>query len=391
MPVLTATGRFRFAASLTAAMAVATLTQFALGALAPILTVDLGLSKIEFGVLNAGYFLVAAVMSPVLGPLVDRVGGKRMMVAMVIWQAGALVAMAAAPGLLLLLGAAGLSGAAMAASNPITNQLAMLHLPRGERGLVMGVKQSGVWGGAVIAGVALAPIAARAGWRVALLVGAALSLVVAPLAILSIPARRDAARARRQGAGPVLPVEIRQLVPYAFLMGAGGAGMTAYLALFANESFGFSHVRAGATLGVLGIAGVVGRIAWGHRAEHSERLWSPLASVASAATASQAALALSGELDLEILLWVSIVALGITAVAWNAVAMVAIIRVVEVEEAGRASGVVLTGFYIGLLVGPLSTGVVLDLAGSYNYAWTLIAGMFLSASFVLPSDSPKLR
>jgi hypothetical protein len=63
--------------------------------------------------------------------------------------------------------------------------------------------------------------------------------------------------------------------------------------------------------------------------------------------------------------------IGATAAAWNSVGMLAIVREMGVQGTSRASGHVLTGFYIGLLAMPPAFGALADATGTYDASWGL--------------------
>ncbi|HEV7535061.1 MAG TPA: MFS transporter, partial [Acidimicrobiia bacterium] len=86
-----------FVVTLTTGMAACTLLPYALGALGPFITDDLGITRTELGTLTTVTYAVGAALSPLAGPLVDRFGGRRSLV--VSFATGALgVAVAAAAG-----------------------------------------------------------------------------------------------------------------------------------------------------------------------------------------------------------------------------------------------------------------------------------------------------
>ena len=82
------------------------------------------------------------------------------------------------------------------------------------------------------------------------------------------------------------------------------------------------------------------------------------------------------------LLWAGAVALGATAVAWNALGMLSIVRDVDAARAGRASGRVLLGFFGGFLAGPVSFGAVVDATDAYALGWAGVTTAFLAATIV---------
>jgi len=79
------------------------------------------------------------------------------------------------------------------------------------------------------------------------------------------------------------------------------------------------------------------------------------------------------------LLWAGAALFGATAVAWNALGMLSIVRDVELSVAGRASGRVLLGFYVGFLVGPVSFGSAVDHVG-YGAGWAAVIAAFAVAA-----------
>jgi sugar phosphate permease len=74
--------------------------------------------------------------------------------------------------------------------------------------------------------------------------------------------------------------------------------------------------------------------------------------------------------------------LGASVLAWNTVGMMAVLGAVGAQSAGRASGLVLFGFYVGFAPGPLAFGWTVDASGQYSLAWTLVAATMLMAAVV---------
>ena len=145
---------------------------FAFGALGPFLVDDFDLSRSSLGLLTTLFFAVGGILSLVAGPMVDRFGGRTVMLGAFGVIGITILAIAGSPSYSLLLVSASFGGASIAAANPTTNKLVAVHVPPGQRGVIMGFKQSGVQIGAFAAGAILAPLAAWLGWRVALLLAA---------------------------------------------------------------------------------------------------------------------------------------------------------------------------------------------------------------------------
>ena len=385
-----------FVATLTLGMAVCTLLPYALGALGPFITDDLGITRTALGSLTTVMYAVGAALSPLAGPLVDRFGGRRSLA--VAFAAGALgVAMAAAGGRHYagLVAGAAVFGISVAFGNPATNQLAARLVTAGRHGLITGVKQSGVQAGAFLAGLVLPAVAGAAGWRAALGGCALLGTVGLVLTGRYVPrpspgaGRPDpsvfslgpaAADGRRPPTGRRrLDRAVNRLTVYALLMGFGVGAVGAYLPLYAVEELGLTRATAGLAAALMGLVGIVARIGWGRR---QDRTTTPvLRSLGTLAAGSVLASGLlwAGAWLGSGLLWAGAALFGATAVAWNALGMLSIVRDVEVSVAGRASGRVLLGFYIGFLVGPVTFGWSVD-HGGYGAGWAAVTAAFAVAA-----------
>ncbi|MGW1930574.1 MFS transporter, partial [Streptomyces sp. NPDC001919] len=131
-------------ALLTTAMAFSMMQLFLLGALGPRLVDGLGVSETLLGLTTTVGFGTAAALSPAGGRVVDRVGPRRALVALLVVSGAALGLIGAAPGPGLLLVAVALGGLPQALANPATNKAILASVPAPRRGAVTGAKQSGV-------------------------------------------------------------------------------------------------------------------------------------------------------------------------------------------------------------------------------------------------------
>ena len=377
------------AAILTLAMAVGTLMTYTLGALGPFITDDLGLSRTALGALTTVLYGAGAVLSPVAGPLVDRFGGRWSLVVLFATGGVGTLLTAAAPSYGLVLGGVAVAGVSLALSNPATNQLLATRVEPGRRGLLTGVKQSGVQMGAFLAGSALPALAEATGWRGALAATATLAVAGAAATLRAVPAddrRADLRAGHVEAPAAPLPASlepaVNRLAVYALLMGFGVGAVGAYLPLYAVEELAFGRPAAGLVAGLVGLVGIVARVAWGRRQDRSSV---PVTrSLRTLAVGSVAATGLLWAADGAgaALLWAGAAAFGATAVAWNALGMLSIVRDVDVRVAGRASGRVLLGFYVGFVAGPVSFGWLVDQTGAYATGWAVLTGSFAAATAV---------
>ncbi len=168
----------------------------------------------------------------------------------------------------------------------------------------------------------------------------------------------------------MLPRSVRWLAVYGLTFGFAGAS-TFYVPLYVEEAVGFDPRIAGVTAAVIGAVAFTCRILWARLAERSDRYLRPLWLMAVggvvAATLMQAGASWSW------LIWPGAIAIGASSSAWNSVGMLAVINKTGAIT-GRASGVVVFGFLIGLGIGPPLYGATIDATGAYTAMWIIALG-----------------
>lgn len=375
--------RLAFGVVLALAMGTSTFAGYAFGVLGPNLIEEFDISRSQLGLLTTVFFLVGGPLSLVAGPGTDRFGPRRVMLIAFAIAAVTLVGMALAPAYPAMLVAAGLAGLALATGNPVTNKLVAVHLPPGGRGLVMGGKQAGVQVGAFLAGALLAPLAAGVGWRAALGWAAVVPLLALLVALVVVP--RDAApqvTAGEDEAPRGLPSGVRWLAVYAFLMGSGVAAVNAYLPLYLVERAGASQELAGAVVATIGLVGIVSRLVWGWASERMPTFSLPLLMLGGGAVVAIGLILAIERVGLWVA-WPAAILFGATAVTWNAVGNLAVITESGRGLAGRASGLLTFGFYLGFVGSPVLFGLLVDATGSYTLAWSLVGLGFAATVLVI--------
>lgn len=361
-------------ALLTSAMAFSMLQLFLLGALGPRLVDELDFSPTVLGLTTTIGFGTAAVLSPAGGRIVDRVGPRRALAALLLLSAAALALIGAAPGAGFLLAAVALGGLPQALANPATNKAILATVEPARRGAVTGMKQSGVQLGAFAAGLPLAALAGWVGWRGAVWTAAGAAVVTAGWALRALPpdppARTGAPRASLVPRGA-----IAWLAAFSLLLGCGIASVNTYLALYGVRRLDMGAGAAGALVAVLGVAGVVGRVAWSKAARPGRAEWLP---GWLAAGSVGAALLLAGAAAVGPLVWVAAVGVGVFAVSANAVSMVLVMQRAAPGHAGQDSALVSAGFFTGFALGPPLFGL-LAASDRYGWGWSLVAAEFAAA------------
>jgi predicted MFS family arabinose efflux permease len=369
MSTMTKGRRVVFVALLFTAMGSATLASPALGIVATFIIDDLGVTRGQLGWVIGTSIVLAALLSPVTGWVVDRIGGKAGLLVVFGVSAVAFVVFGTAPAFAVLFVAAALSGFAQSGANPSTNKLIGEDLPAGERGVTTGIKQSGVQAAITVAGIVLPTLAIEFGWRIAMLALAAVPAAAAIVALFVIPGSRPTPSSE-QTTRRALPVFVWWMAVYGFILGFAGA-VTFFIALFAEESLGLDPRLGGLAVTVTGVVAFAGRIAWARYAERTQRYLPSLSVVA--VLGAIASMVMLASTTWAALLWVGAVLTGLSTSSWNSIGMLAVIN--EAGSAtGRASGVVLLGFLAGLGIGPPVYGATVDATGSYTAMWLISVG-----------------
>jgi predicted MFS family arabinose efflux permease len=369
-----------FGTVLSSTMGAATFALTAYAVLASDLIAEFDVDRWQIGALVTAMSLGGAVISPRVGSIADTMGAKRSTTATIAFATTALVGLAIAPSYWVIVAAALLGGVAQALANPATNKLIALHVEPGRRGVITGIKQSGVTAASALGGALLPPVAIVAGWRWAVALFALIATVGGVLSLLIPDDPPGSAPPARGERGPLDPYIFR-VAAYGFILGGAGTAIFTFLPLYAEEALGLGPASAGLAVTVTGVAGVVGRILWGRFAEVRFGTWRSLEYIAVLAAVAAAVLVAAASVSW--LVWLAAVLTGFSASAWNSVGMLAVIETVTPAQAGRASGVVLLGFLGGLGVGAPAFGYSIDRLGTYGPGWTAVGIAFLFGLVVM--------
>lgn len=365
-----------FATNLAMSMGMGIFAIMCIAAFAPLVVEDLGLSRAQLGSITTVGFAVAALTSGPSGRWVDVARGRTVMYTVFGVGGLAVAAMAAAQSLVWLWAAAVLCGASQAIANVITNQLVAEHIPHGQQGMQIGIKQSGPPLAQTFIGFALPPMAVLVGWRWAVLTGVVLAIagLIATRLIVpdtDRPVRHD--RPSRQGRHDRM---VLRFAVYVFTAGMAIQPVLTYVPLYAFERVDLPAAIAGMTAGVVGVAGIIARIGWGRITEHRDDPLQAL-TILSVVSFGAVLLILLSEYAGAWSLWLGLVAFGGSAMAATAVVMLALVRMAGSTGAGRASGVVVRGLFLGGLSAPVAFGFLVDRTHSYTLGWGAVAAVLL--------------
>jgi MFS family permease len=362
-------------------MGVAVFSQGAFGVLASDLIGEFDLDRWQIGILLTANGFTGALLSPLFGRLTDRMGSVKSVIFTLLLAMAAMTLIAIAPTYAILFAAAVLYGIPNGWANPSTNALVVDNVVAGARGVITGIKQSGVQMGSFLGGLLLPRIASATNWRVAF----AAFLVFPAAGLVGMWRRPQILRSHFNGAGPKSPVPtvVRWIAVYGTLIGLGVSATTTFLPLFAEESEGWTTAQAGLLIAGVGLVGVAARITWGSASErwlgHGRTL--RLLAVQSAAAAGLLGLA-SADVAPSWVLVPAALLLGAGGVAWNAVGMLAVMDYSAPELVGRGTGIIMFGFLTGIGVGPPLMGLSVDRLGAYTPGWMVIVLLFLAGAIV---------
>lgn len=383
----------------TLAHALGSASVLAVAPLAPFLLDALRLTRAQVGFLLPAVYLGGVLMSLPAGWLADRLG-VRLTLALGQSLTGVAVLAAAGSGQIsAFLGALVLGGFGFSVLNPATGKAIVEWFPPRERGLAMGIKQTGLTLGGVAGALVLPPLALAFGWRRALETAGAAALVSAALVAIAYRTPPGPA-ALRAAAGPQL-AQLGAFLRRPGLLVVLGSGLAlsvaqssvlAYLVLYAKETFDVSAVNAARLLALAQVGGTASRLVWGFASDRffgGRRRPGVIVSALVGAVA-YVLFALGSRLPAPLAVPLVVVA-GVGAFGWVGLYFALVAEVGGARYAGRLTGVAVTFAWSGVLVGPPLFGLALDATGSYAVPWLALAGIALGVAVTLPRLRPLVQ
>jgi MFS family permease len=351
---------------------------FLIGALYVQVGAEFGVSEGTYGWALGSFFLGAGSGSVMLGRLAQRIGARsQISFALAGTMAVELTLAVGARSFGTLITCLALAGLMNAANQTAVN-LALSQARLSRLGLAIAIKQSGMPAASLLSGVAIPVLALTVGWRWAFVMGASMALV-ALLVVRSVVRPVDPGN-RVEGEG------LRSSTRALFLVALGGF----FLAFCAGALNGWtvaSGVDAGLSEGVAGImlaagagAGIVIRLASGARLDTARV--APLRVGGYTVLIGAIGMALLSSRSPEIHAAATLVAFGAGWI-WPVFTNYGIVRTNQ-AAASAATGITQTGVYVGVFLGPLATGWLIEGFG-YPAMWLVVAGFAAAGSVLLLS------
>ncbi|HEX3551421.1 MAG TPA: MFS transporter [Candidatus Elarobacter sp.] len=377
------TPRWRVLTLMTIAQAGASVIQQALGSLSPILVATFAISKAQLGIIFTALMFGSASFTAAAGVLTDRWGERRMVLFSGIAMTVALLAATLVPNYWWVVLCIFAFGMAYAVSTPAGGRAVLAWFDR-DRGLAMGIRQTGVPVGGVIGALTLPIFAHAFGYRAAFAYAAVVTLVTTLIAVLPY---REAERENGMSSASIV-AGMRTLARDPRLIGVtltcmvlSGVQqiMNAFVTVTAVSLVGTSPALAALAFACAQGAAVAGRLGWGFvsdRVLHGERLI-PFAIICVLAACATAALSTLHAGAVAPLFGAALV-LGFSGAGWNGLMAAALAEVGGVDRAASALGLALTAIFAASAVAPTAFGAVADHT-SLRVSWLVASALALVA------------
>ncbi len=358
--------------------------------LTPFLRDEMQLTHAQVGMLTSFIYIGVVSASILFGWLSDLLGERRIIILGLGIQGVFLIGFAwvhsfLLGGLLLLI-----SGIGYSSVNPATTKGVMRWFPPQGRATAMGIKQTGIPLGGILAASFLPGLALSLGWRLAVVLVGAITLISIWAVRIGMP---SSSPNPDQGLGKGW-VQLRQVLTNRnmlalSIMGLFTAGVqlsiATHLVLFLKTKFLFSSVLAGIYLAILQAGGFAGRIGWGLISDFlaGGRRKAILAIIGIIAVLQLFILSRIGPEISSVLFFLFIGLLGSTTFGSHGVFFGLIGEIVGKEIVGLATGFSLTITFLGIVLFPPLFGHLVDRVGSYNLAWDMLALSWVVGLLVL--------
>jgi len=170
---------------LTAAHALSAAAALAVAPLAPVLLDALDLTRAQVGLFVPAIYLGGVLMSMPAGWITDRLGVRATLAAGLLLEALMIALAGAAPRFAVLLACLFGADVGFSVVNPTTGKAIIERFPVRGRGFAMGIKQTGLTLGGMLAAFTLPAVALRWGWQAAFTVAGACAALGALAGLMS--------------------------------------------------------------------------------------------------------------------------------------------------------------------------------------------------------------
>jgi MFS family permease len=365
----------------------------ALPMLFPFLKEQLGVGYIELGFALTVFAIISGLTQAPIGYLADRIGARKVLLMGLTLGGLALIMLGLHLSYSWLIASAVLLGLANSVYHPADYAILSAHMDEARMGRAFSIHTfAGFLGGAVAPAIVAALVAVTGGYGALIVAGAVGPLVALLLVVVGIP---DASAADRKVDGEQAPQQsvitptIMMLTIFFMLLSLSNAGIGNFGVVALMSGYGASFSSANLALTAFLGASAIGVLAGGLLADRTRRH----GQVAAACFAVNAAIVLViATIDLPSLLLTAAMATAGFLSGVIAPSRDMLVRnAAPPGAAGRAFGIVSTGFNLGGIVSPLLFGWIMDQNLPHWVFGASVVFMILTVVLALVTDrSPQV-
>jgi MFS family permease len=353
----------RTLAAISAAHWVSHFYIFVLPMLFPFLKEQLGVGYIELGFALTVFAVVSGLTQAPIGYLADRVGARKILLLGLTLGGVALVMLGLHLSYPFLIGSAALLGLANSVYHPANYAILSAHMDEARMGRAFSIHTfAGFLGGAVAPAIMAALVAVSGGHGALIVVGAIGPLVALLLLVVGIPNAGAVAEGRAEHASSPQPSVINPaiilLTIFFTLLALSNAGIGNFGIVALTNGYGISFSAANVALTAFLGASAIGVLAGGILADRTER-HGQVAAACFAANATIGFIIAIVPLPTA-MLTVAMAGAGFLGGVIAPSRDMLVRNAAPPGAAGRAFGIVSTGFNIGGIISPLLFGWIMD-------------------------------
>ena len=356
--------------------------QYGINTLAPFYKDELHISRAQVGLFFSSFYLAMTGASFCTGWLADRLGVRRTTMQGHLCLGLCIVGAALAPTFEWGCVSFFLAGLGYSFLNPASTIGVMTWFQRDERATAMGIKQTGVPAGGVLAAILAPSLVLIIGWRGSLAALGAINFLFGFVFFSLWSEPSDGAGAQGSAAGSVGSdpgaLKVWQLLPISCATAiylAGQMALLTYVPLYLKDTMGFSPYWASQALALTQAGAMLGRVGWGFA---SDRLFGGRRKIVLILIGTLSALLIGAlglfqrESSYYLLLPVLFLA-GVSIVGYQGVSYALIGEIAGMRRTGAGLGMMITINAAAATLGTPLFGYIVDRTGSYAAGWQALA------------------
>lgn len=362
-----------------------------LGVLGPLVKQELDLTNTNFGLLFSAIYTGSMAIQIPAGIWCDRFGVRKVMSWGLLLIGGSMVTFSVNRSIILLYGLLLCLGIGVGCSQVSAAISVIDWFPFRGRATAMGIKQTGINIGGILASLLLPYMIVRYPWRFVMEWVGLGTIVFAFLFyfLYKDPADLGPIREKRKfhikGIWMLLKVKAFLLVTLSgiFLM-IVQFSFSSYLVLYLNKTLKYTLNLSGIILALSFGIGAFARIGWSIASDYiSKNRRTILVIIGVAGALVNVLFGLTSPSSPPWVIYLLSISFGLTGMGWNAVFLTLIGELSLRETVGLGVGVSFFLANLGVVLGPPLFGLLVDLSNSFIWSWLFLGFCMLVASFLI--------